>query len=117
MKYFLIIIITISNLYSVMAYPGKQIFTQNGGETFDGYVKGDEYLHYVQTSQGDILLFNKNLNSYTYAIIKDNSLVASENIFLNKIQNKKLSPALKNNFKNDLQKLYRYKRKNRILGN
>ena len=116
MKYILLLSLLFSISYSAPAFSAKRVFTQNDGKTFEGYVKGDEYLHYIQTLNGDILKFNHKLKSYTKAIIKNNRLTASTNIYTPN-SNKQLAPSKNSTFKQQLKKLHKYNRKNNKLGN
>jgi beta-galactosidase beta subunit len=53
--------------------PGIKTFTQNDGTSFQAELKGDEYLHWIQTNSGDILVYDKTKKNYNYATVKENN--------------------------------------------
>ena len=64
-------------LLSAPAFHAQKSFELETGETFQGYLKGDEHLNWIESDSGEVLLFSKERNRYEYAQIKDNELVAS----------------------------------------
>lgn len=77
MKPVLFILSLVPLLHAVMAMPFKRTFTQSDGSTFKGHAKGDEYLHFIQNEEGDILIYNSKTKNYDYATIKNDRLVPS----------------------------------------
>jgi hypothetical protein len=70
-----------SVLYSAPAFKRTKVFTQKDGSTFEATPKGDEYLNYIETKNGDILLYNPKTKNYEFATIKDDSLVPSGKVY------------------------------------
>jgi hypothetical protein len=58
-------------LHAVLAFPGERDFTQNSGDVFQGTIKGDEWLHWIETKNGAIVLFNNRSKNYEYATIAE----------------------------------------------
>ncbi len=77
MKHLLIVLSLAALLHAVMAMPFERTFTQSDGSTFKAHAKGDEYLHYIETPSGDILLYNEKTKNYEYATIKGTRLLPS----------------------------------------
>ncbi len=59
------------------AFSKMRTYTQNDGSSFEAIPKGDEYLNYIETKSGDILLYNPKTKNYAYATIKNDQLVPS----------------------------------------
>ncbi len=96
-------------LSAAPAFQGKKTFYQDDGTFFSAHLQGDEYLHWVETDNEDILLFNKETKQYEHAMIKDNELKPSGNKFVSSTTNKK-APAYKKLKKNQLKELWKKKR-------
>lgn len=77
MKSILIVLNLATLLHAAVAMPFERTFTQSDGSTFKAHAKGDEYLHYIETKNGDILLYNEKTKNYEYATIKGTKLVPS----------------------------------------
>ena len=77
MRFVLLFVFCFSLAYSAPAMPFLRTFTQSDGTTFKARAKGDEYLHYIKTKEGDILLYNPKTKNYDYAIIKGSRLAPS----------------------------------------
>jgi hypothetical protein len=77
MKNLLILFIIHYSLFTTLtaapAMPGIKTFTQNDGTSFQAELKGDEYLHWIQTNSGDILVYDKTKKNYNYATVKENN--------------------------------------------
>lgn len=58
-------------VYSVPAYKGSIKFKQNDGSTFSGKIKGDEWFHWIEDNQGDIIKYNKKSKNYEYVVVKE----------------------------------------------
>jgi len=51
-------------LFAAPAFERTRTFTQPDGSTFTGTLKGDEYLHWIETETGEIVAFNKTRGQY-----------------------------------------------------
>lgn len=54
-----------------------QTFTQNDGSTFEGRLRGDAFAHWIEATDGSVLLFNKASATFEYAIIESGRLKSS----------------------------------------
>lgn len=63
------------SLYAIPASPIPFVYTQSDGSKLTLYNKGDEYLHWVETQNDEVVV--KVNNDYEYAMIVDNKIVAS----------------------------------------
>lgn len=77
MKSLILSLITFSLLLSAPAFHEKKVFELSNNDSFSGYLKGDEHLNWIESDEGDILVFNQQSHRYEYAIIKENNLVPS----------------------------------------
>ncbi len=77
MKILLLSILTSTLLLCAPAFHAKKQFELSSGEAFSGVVKGDEHLNWIESEEGEVLLFNKQNNRYEYAEIKEGELVPS----------------------------------------
>jgi len=57
--------------YAVPAFKGSIKFKQNDGSTFSGKLQGDEWFHWVENTEGDIIKYNKESKNYEYAVVKE----------------------------------------------
>ena len=64
------LIISISTLYAVPAFQGEKVFQQQSGESFKGSVKGDEWLHWIESNKGAVVMYNLRSKNYEYATIR-----------------------------------------------
>ena len=64
-------------LFAAPAFQGVRTFIQNDGSGFQAQIKGDEYLNWVETKNGDILIYNKEDQNYDYAVITEGELKPS----------------------------------------
>jgi len=75
------VVVLVSFIFFVLnAAPAREAthtFTQSDGDTFVAKQKGDEYLHWVETSKGDILIYNKKTDNYDYVTIEKDELIPS----------------------------------------
>jgi hypothetical protein len=106
MKTILIAFLLLSQLSAAPAFPGKRQFTQPDGTVFTARQKGDEYLHWYETDEGEILLYNKKEKRFEYAEIKEKKLQPSGKAF-GKEKVKKEHPKVD---KQALRRLWREKR-------
>lgn len=74
MQWLLLFIILSSLLYAAPALSTKRQFQQPDGTTFSGKQRGDEYLNWIESQEGDILLYNKKSRQYEYATIDEDGL-------------------------------------------
>ncbi len=77
MRFLLFLSIFSLFLYAAPAFQQTKVFTQSNGEQFKAKVQGDEYLHYIQSEDGSILIYNKKTKNYDYAVVKNGSLAPS----------------------------------------
>ena len=115
MKPLLLLLLIASALWSAPAYTQKRMFKQPDGTDVPVRSQGDEYLNWIETDDGEILLLNKREKQLEYAIIKDKKLKPSGKAFK--------SPKARNNTprlhpkitKEELRKLWKEKRKEEML--
>ncbi|MEA3523458.1 MAG: hypothetical protein U9R50_10855 [Campylobacterota bacterium] len=80
MKMLLIILLS-TLLFATATRTNIQSFTQSDGSSFLGRLQGDAFLHWIETKDGSILLFNKKTENFEYATIKNGDLTLSGNIY------------------------------------
>ncbi len=76
MRWFLLLLFSLS-LQATATRSVLQTFTQSDGSTFEGRLKGDAFMHWVETTDGTALIFNKKSATFEYAVIRDSDLVRS----------------------------------------
>ncbi len=98
--------ITTNMMYAAPALSIDREFVQPDGTSFKASVKGDEYLGWIESEGGEILLLNNRSGAYEFAIIDQDELVSSG------ITYKKLSKSAREATlsKEDLYRLWRKKR-------
>lgn len=112
MKWLLIFFILGSLLYSAPAFSGKQQFKQPDGTTFSGKQRGDEYLHWIETENDDILLYNRKSRRFEYAIINNKDELVPSGEALHTSRHSKRSAVLTPNIRKDeLHRLWQKKRR------
>lgn len=72
MKTLITLAIFTGTLFASMAFNGNISFKNGDNSTFTGKLMGNPFFHYVKTTSGDVLVFNKKSGNYEYANI-DNS--------------------------------------------
>lgn len=77
MKYLLMIALFSQLLLAAPAFQGKRTFTQPNGESVTYRLQGDEYLHWMEKDDGEIMLYSKKNKRMESAVIKDGQLKAS----------------------------------------
>ena len=77
MRTILFLFISIQLVYCAPAMNRERNYIQSDGSSFKAKVKGDEYLHWMEDKEGNILKYNKQSNNYDFAMIEDNQLKAS----------------------------------------
>ena len=61
-------------LVAAPAFQGKRTFTQPDGTVVNYQNRGDEYLHYAESDDGEILLYNTQTKQMEHVSIQDNAL-------------------------------------------
>lgn len=84
MKPLLITLLSAAVLFAAPAFERKRTFTQPDGSTFTGTLKGDEYLHWIETENGEILVYDKAAKQYEEAIVTPETLKGSGRIYREK---------------------------------
>jgi len=74
MKLLITLILLAQLLVAAPAFQGKRTFTQPDGTVINYQNRGDEYLHYAESDDGEILLYNTKTKQMEYVEIKDNAL-------------------------------------------
>lgn len=77
MRFFLLCITFSTLLAAAPAFEKERIYTQSDGTTFKAKPQGDEYLHFLKTTEGAILLYNPVTKNFDYAKIENDRLVPS----------------------------------------
>ncbi len=114
MKFLLIVLVTLT-LQATSTLSTLRTFTQSDGTTFKGRLQGDAFMHWIEAADNSILLFNKKTENFEYAIIKDNDLILSGDIYI-KSKTRSLHPKSTSSFltahinrlnKDNLKKLWK----------
>lgn len=82
MQWLLMMSLMISLLYGAPAFNSEQRFDQPDGTTFKGKQRGDEYLHWIESDSGDIILFNKKSRRFEHAELVGDTLQANGDLFV-----------------------------------
>ncbi len=78
MKKSLLLLLTgVSLAFAAPALNIEHTYTQSDGTTFKAKPVGDEYLHFVKTKNGDILVYNPKTKNFDYGKIENDLLVPS----------------------------------------
>ena len=77
MRYTLLFLLAFSTVFAAPAYDKVRTFTQADGTTFKARAQGNHHLHWIESSDGEILRYNKATQNFDYAIIQKNKLKAS----------------------------------------
>ena len=77
MKILLVLFATFATLFAAPAFQKGHTYTQSDGTTFQAKPQGDEYLHFLKTKEGAILLYNPATKNFDYAKIENDQLVPS----------------------------------------
>ncbi len=70
MKFIVLITSLGITLWGGPAMPMEMDFNQADGSSFRGNLIGDEYMHWVKSKKGDILIYNNKTKNYDYGTIK-----------------------------------------------
>ncbi|MEA1920384.1 MAG: hypothetical protein U9N52_11120 [Campylobacterota bacterium] len=76
-------------LFATSTLTSTRTFSNSDGSTFQGRLQGDAFLHWIETEDGVVLLFNKKSGNFEYAEIIEDDLVLS-GIAYKKSQNRSL---------------------------
>jgi len=74
MKLLLTLTLLAQLLIAAPAFQGKRTFTQPDGTVITYQNRGDEYLHYSESDDGEILLYNAKTQQMEHVKIQDNAL-------------------------------------------
>lgn len=116
---FAIVFLILFTEYSVAvaAYQEEISFKQNNGDTFKGYIKGDEWFHWVEDKQGNIIVYNQQTKNYEYGIlkkVKDVYELVPSGVTIDKTNNasqaKISNTAIKHIDKKELNRIWKRKR-------
>ncbi|MDA3946804.1 MAG: hypothetical protein PF439_09015 [Helicobacteraceae bacterium] len=77
MKYLIIFTLALQLLHAAPAFHGKRTYTQPDGSEVSYRLQGDEHLNWIESDDGEVLLFSKKAKRLEYAEIKDGTLKAS----------------------------------------
>jgi len=112
MKHLLIIAFFSQLLLAAPAFHGKRTFTQPNGETIIYRLQGDEYLHWMEDENGNIMVLNKKNKRLESALIENNRLKASGIMITKKNRSaaKQTTPSITHKELFELQKKRRYER-------
>lgn len=106
----LLILFATLHLAAAPAFQEERSFKQDDGSSFSARLQGDEYLNWIETSDEEILLFNKASKQYEHAIIKEGKLLPSGQKFTPGSKEKKSAPYGKRVQKKELIELWKKKR-------
>lgn len=70
-----------SVLFAAPAREAVHTFMQSSSETFVAKQRGDEHLHWIETENSDILIYNKKSGNYDYAVIEGEELKPSKRAY------------------------------------
>ena len=108
MKLLIIFTLLSQLLFAAPAFQGQRTFTQPDGSVVTYRMQGDEYLHWLESENGDIILYSEKNRRLEAAVLKVNSLKASGVAYTKKtVPTQKIS-------KEALLKLQDERRKNRL---
>lgn len=77
MRYLLCLLTAAGLGWSAPAFPGGQTFTLPDGSSFTGRMQGDEFLHWIETEKGEMLLFSKERRRFEHARIEAGKFMPS----------------------------------------
>ena len=115
MKYLLIITLLSALAFGAPAYQAKRTFTQPDGSKVEYRNQGDEYLHWKEDKEGNILLLNEDSEALEFAEIREGDLVPSGEVYTKNNQLRAASKSSKSHHlnKSDLEQLYQQKRQHK----
>ena len=112
MKYLLMITLLSTLAFGAPAYHAKRTFTQPDGSQVEYRNQGDEYLHWKEDKEGNILLLNHDNEAMEFAKIKEGNLVPSGEVYTKnrQLRSSKKSSQSHHLNKSNLEELYQQKR-------
>ncbi len=111
MKYLIIFILTLQLLHSAPAFQGKRTYTQPDGTQVNYRLRGDEHLNWMESDDGEVLLFSKKAKRLEFAEIKDDTLKPSGIAYSNRDVATAASRAMPSKIsKEELSALYKKRR-------
>ena len=111
MRFFLGISLICTLLAAAPAFHGVRTFIQSDGSSFQAHMQGDEYLTWIETADGKILVYNKKDQNYDYAVITDEKLKPSGEKYIEPNgSNLRMAQPFRSVSKEKLYKLWRLKR-------
>jgi len=81
MKVVILITLFLSALYAAPAREMSYQLMQESGDKFSAKQRGDEHLHWIETENSDILIYNKKSGNYDYAVIEGEELKPSNRAY------------------------------------
>lgn len=70
-KFIFIMFFALTSAFCVQAMEGLITFTKKDGSTFKGYLQGDEYLNWIKTEDGKLIIYNNSSRKYEYIKIEE----------------------------------------------
>lgn len=77
MKIIFSLVTTLTLLFGAPAFTLERTYTQSDGTTFKAKPQGDEYIHFLKTEDGAILVYNPQTKNFEYAIVEEDRLIPS----------------------------------------
>jgi len=77
MKLFTLFALFTTSLLAAPALGIWHTYTQSDGTTFTAKPQGNEYLHFLKTKEGAILLYNPKTKNFDYATVQNDRLTPS----------------------------------------
>jgi hypothetical protein len=77
MKFLLLSLLLLSQLFAAQAYGKLRVFQNGDGTTFKGKAYGNQHLNWIETQDGEIVKRNPLSRNFEYAHIKNNRMQAS----------------------------------------
>ena len=81
MKHAILILIMAFLLHAAPAFQHPRVFQQPDGSRFTGTLKGDEYLNWIESQHGDIVVFDKATHRYEAATVGKDALHPSGKLY------------------------------------
>jgi len=117
MRYLLVLSLIILPLLGAPAFQGKRTFAQPDGSLITYKNRGDEHLHWSESEDGEVIIYNEMTKQFEYAEIKDEMLQPSGKRYKKVDSSSKRSRsdmANKHLHKDQLHDLYKIKRDKRL---
>ena len=113
MKLLLIFSFLLLPLFGAPAFNGQRTFTQPDGSVVTYRLQGDEHLHWMESDDGQIILYNEKSHRIEHAEIKDGMLKPSGVNYQKEssLKNKGAAKSMNHHIdKKAVEELYRQKR-------